>query len=196
LLIGLAMNAEWTANLRTLAGHARISEPSYQAFVAPALFANIQQHIRQQTGQPPAQYRVACLGLPPSVAQLNGFYTLDSYQNNYPLAYKRRFRPLVAGELAKSPVLRAYFDDWGNRCYLMSAELGKNFRVGALPARPVQDFAFNAGAFYQLGGRYVLSAVRLATPARSGLRLQGEFQDATAYWRVYLYSVQSDGIAD
>ena len=190
LLIGLGLNTEWTANLRTLAGQARANEPSYQAFVAPTLFARIQQHIQQQTGQQPAQYRVACLGLPPSIAHLNGFYTLDSYQNNYPLPYKHQFRPLIAGELAKSPVLRAYFDDWGNRCYLMAAELGKNFRVGALPSRAVQDFAFDAAAFRRLGGRYVLSAVRLATPARSGLQLVSKFEDPTVYWQLYLYEVK------
>ncbi|OUJ74313.1 DUF6044 family protein [Hymenobacter crusticola] len=196
LLIGLAMNAEWMANLRSLAGHARPSEPSYQAFIAPRLFAAVQRSIRQQTGQEPAQYRVACLGLPPSVAQLNGFYTLDSYQNNYPLAYKRQFRPLIAGELAKSPVLRIYFDDWGNRCYLLSAELGKNFRVPALPTRTVQDFAFDAAAFRRLGGRYVLSAARLATPERSGLRLVSRFQDPTSYWQLYLYSAERNGVAE
>jgi hypothetical protein len=190
MLVGLGMNAEWVANLRILVGRPRATEPSYQAFVAPALFSKVQQSIRLQTGQEPSQYRVACLGLPPSVAQLNGFYTLDSYQNNYPLTYKHQFRPLIAGELAKSPVLRTYFDDWGNRCYLMAAELGKNFRVGALPVHRVQDFAFDAPAFRELGGRYVLSAVQLATPARSGLRLQSEFDDPTAYWRVYLYSVK------
>lgn len=189
LLIGLAMNAEWTANVRALAGHARPKEPSYQAFVAPRLFGSVQAYIRQQIRQEPAQYRIACLGLPPSVAQLNGFYTLDSYQNNYPIAYKRQFRPLIAGELAKSPVLRTYFDDWGNRCYLVAAELGKNFRVAALPKRVVQDFAFDAAAFRRLGGRYVLSAVLLATPSRSGLHLVSQFQDPDAYWQLYLYEV-------
>ncbi|GGF25704.1 DUF6044 family protein [Hymenobacter cavernae] len=190
LLIGLAMNTEWLANLCILVGRARTNEPSYKAFVAPALFAEIQNSIQQQTGEEPAQYRVACLGLPPSVAQLNGFYTLDSYQNNYPLPYKHQFRPLIAGELAKSAVLRTYFDAWGNRCYLMAAELGKNFRVGALSHRTVQDFAFDAAAFRQMGGRYVLSAVRLATPVRSGLRLLREFHDPMAYWQVYLYEVK------
>ncbi|GAA3948059.1 DUF6044 family protein [Hymenobacter algoricola] len=187
LLIGLGMNTEWTNNLRELAGRPRPTDPNYAAYVAPALFAQVQQRIRQQTGLPPAAYRVACLGLPPAVAQLNGFYTLDSYQNNYPIEYKHRFRPLIAGELAKSAALRTYFDAWGNRCYLFSAELGKNFRVGARPPRVVQDFAFDAAAFRRLGGRYVVSAARLATPARSGLVPRGEFGARTAYWHLYLY---------
>ncbi|MBC6699095.1 DUF6044 family protein [Hymenobacter puniceus] len=189
LLIGLSMNSEWINNLRELAGRPNPHEPNYTAYVAPALFQQVQQAIRQQAGLEPAQYRVASLGLPPAVAQLNNFYTLDSYQNNYPLPYKHRFRPIIAGELTKNDTLRRYFDDWGNRCYLFSSELGKDFRVGAFQQRTVQDFAFDAATFRQLGGRYVLSAAQLATPARSGLQLAGEFRQPGAYWHIWLYKV-------
>jgi hypothetical protein len=187
LLLGLAMNPEWLNNLRELAGQTKLNEPNYAAYVSQPLFEQVQQTIRQQTGLQPTQYRVACLGFPPAVAQLNNFYTLDSYQNNYPLAYKHQFRPLIAGELAKSPVLRAYFDAWGNRCYLFSAELGKDFRVGAFQRRVVQDFTFDTPNFRKLGGRYVLSAARLTHPALIGFRLVGIFHQADAYWQIYLY---------
>ncbi|WP_048825801.1 DUF6044 family protein [Hymenobacter sp. DG25B] len=189
LVLVLAMNREWTLTVRELLGRPAPHEPSYQRFVAPALFSRVQQDIRQHTGQAPTQYRVACLGLPPAVAQLNGFYTLDSYQNNYPLPYKHAFRRIIAGELAKDPLLRAYFDAWGNRCYLFAAELGKNFRVGAGQHAPIQHFAFNARTFQQLGGRYVLSAVGLAHPGQSGLRLKGEYTNQEAYWHLYVYEV-------
>ncbi|UOG76616.1 DUF6044 family protein [Hymenobacter tibetensis] len=189
LLVGVSMNPEWLNNLRELAGRPNPHEPNYAAYVAQPLFKDVEQTIRQQTGLRPAQYRVACLGFPPAVAQLNNFYTLDSYQNNYPLPYKHAFRPLIAGELAKSPVLRTYFDAWGNRCFLFSAELGKDFRVGAFQHRVVQDFTFDTSTFRKLTGRYVLSAARLARPARSGLRPVGVFSRPDAYWRIYLYEV-------
>ncbi len=188
--VGLAANREWTNNLRELAGRPRPQDPSYRAYVAPELFRAVQAAIRQRRGLEPPQYRVACLGLVPSVAQLNGFYTLDSYQNYYPLAYKHRFRPLIAGELQKSPALRHYFDDWGSRCYLFAAELGRNFQAGAYQHRVVQHWAFNAPAFRQMGGRYVLSAAQLATPAASGLQLAGVFARPGAYWRIWLYEVR------
>ncbi|MBX0289937.1 hypothetical protein K3G63_05770 [Hymenobacter sp. HSC-4F20] len=190
LLLGLGMNTEWTLNLRRLLGRLPVTEPTYAAYVAPDLFARIQRDIARRTGQPPASYRVACLGLPPAVASLNGFYTLDAYQNNYPLAYKHQFRELIRGELAKSPVLRTYFDAWGNRCYLFSAELGKNFRVGAFANKQVAHWAFDASAFRRLGGRYVLSGARLAQPAQSGVRLAGAYTAAGAYWRVWVYEVR------
>ena len=62
------------------------------------------------------------LGIDPAAALYHGFYSLDGYSNNYPLSYKHRFREVIAPELAKSEYLTDYFDDWGNRCYMFSAE--------------------------------------------------------------------------
>jgi hypothetical protein len=185
--VALPLNAEYVNNLRIAAGFPKADAPSYAAFVAPKLFAQVKTFIYRHTGQPPAAYRVVSLGLPPAVAQLNDFYTLDSNQNSYPLPYKHTFRPLVAGELAKSPALATYYDAWGNRCYLMSAELGRNYLIRKQPPRTVQHLAFDAAAFRALGGRYLLSAVRLARPEESGLRLLGVFDDSEAYWRLHLY---------
>ncbi len=188
-LVALPLNSEYINNLRIIVGRPKADAPSYAAFVAPGLFGQAKDFIFRQTGQQPAAYRVASLGLPPAVAQLNDFYTLDSNQNSYPLPYKYAFRPLIAGELAKSPALATYFDAWGNRCYLMSAELGRNYLLGKNLAKEVQHFAFDAAAFRQLGGRYVFSAVRLAHPAESGLRLLGVFDSSEAYWRLHVYEV-------
>ncbi|MEJ7661604.1 MAG: DUF6044 family protein [Hymenobacter sp.] len=80
----LAANPEFTNNALALLGWPRPAAPGYAAFVAPGLLGQVQNFIVRRTGQPPAAYRVACLGLPPAVAQLNGFYTLDSYQTIYP----------------------------------------------------------------------------------------------------------------
>ncbi|GAA4497752.1 DUF6044 family protein [Hymenobacter ginsengisoli] len=186
-VVALPLNAEYVNNLRILAGVPKADAPSYTSFVAPKLFSQVKTFLLRQTGQPPAAYRVVSLGLPPAVAQLNDFYTLDSNQNSYPLPYKHSFRPLVAGELAKSPALATYYDAWGNRCYLMSAELGRNYLIGKQPPRTVQHLDFDAAAFRALGGRYLLSAVRLAHPEESGLRLLGVFTDSEAYWRLHLY---------
>ena len=189
-LVALPLNEEYLNNLRILSGHPQADAPSYAAFVAPKLLGQVRSFLARQTGQPPSAYRVASLGLPPAVAQLGGFYTLDSNQNSYPLPYKHAFRSLIAGELAKSPALATYFDAWGNRCYVQAAELGRNYFIGKQPARTVQHFAFGAAAFKQLGGRYLLSAVRLENPAESGLRLLGVFDDSEAYWRLYLYEAR------
>lgn len=189
LLLGLGQNPEWSQNLRLWLGRPDAHEPTWRRFLAPELLTRVRHALERRSGQPAAHWRVACLGLPPSVAQLSGFYTLDSYQSTYPLPYKHRFRPLIAGELAKSPELQRYFDCWGSRCYLFSAELGRNFRVARHDSLVVQDWRFDAAAFRRLGGRYVLSAARLARPAGAGLRPVGYFTEAGAYWGLYIYEV-------
>ena len=189
LLLGLAQNPEWSQNLRLWLGRPDAHEPSWRRFLAPELLARTRQALEQRSGRPAAQWRVACLGLPPAVAQLAGFYTLDSYQSTYPLSYKHQFRPLIASELAKSPELQRYFDDWGSRCYLFSAELGRNFRVARQDSAVVQDWRFDAPAFRRLGGRYVLAAARLARPAAAGLRPVGYFTEPGAYWGLYIYEM-------
>ena len=189
LPLALAANPEVVNNLRALLGRPVPNAPGYAAYTAPGLWAQARQAIARQGGGAPASYRVVCLGLPPAAAQLNGFYTLDSYQTLYPLSYKHAFRRIMAGELAKDPTLATYFDAWGNRCYLFSAELGRDYFVGKAPARTVQHLAFDAVAFRALGGRYVLSAVALAHPADSHLRLLGVFDDSQAYWRLHVYEV-------
>lgn len=194
LLLGLAQNPEWAQNLRLGLGRPDAHEPSWRRFLAPELLTQVRQTLEQRSGQPASHWRVACLGLPPAVAQLSGFYTLDSYQSTYPLRYKHQFRPLIAGELAKSPELRHYFDDWGSRCYLFSAELGRNFRVARQDSTVVQDWRFDALAFRRLGGRYVLSAVRLARPEIAGLRPAGYFTAPEAYWGLYIYEI--DGLSE
>jgi hypothetical protein len=188
-LVALPLNEEYLNNLRLTIGHPNPAAPNYAAFVAPKLLGQVRTFIERTTGQAPAAYRVASLGLPPAVAQLNGFYTLDSNQNSYPLPYKHAFRPLIAGELAKSAALATYFDAWGNRCYVEAAELGRNYTITKQPARTVQHFAFGAAQFRALGGRYLLAAVRLENPAESHLRLLGVFDDSEAYWRLHLYEV-------
>ncbi|MDO7847278.1 DUF6044 family protein [Hymenobacter sp. M29] len=189
LLTGLAMNTEWSNNLRELAGRPKPHEPNYARYVAAPLFNTIKTYLARRTGLPPSGYRVGCLGFAPAVAQLNDFYTLDSNQNSYPLPYKHQFRPLIAGELAKDDALRSYFDAWGNRCYFFSHELGRNFLVPATPVRTVQAWALDARAFQRLGGRFILSAARLATPAHSGLQPVADFAHPDAYWHIYVYEV-------
>jgi Protein of unknown function (DUF6044) len=98
-------------------------EPSVKQFLAEKQFQEIKEYI----GLPVADYRVVSIGIHPAIAQYNGFYTLDTYNNFYPLSYKHEFRKIIEKELAKNKTIRTYFDEWGGRCYIFTAELGKNY---------------------------------------------------------------------
>ncbi|MBC1734189.1 hypothetical protein IA623_10395 [Listeria seeligeri] len=161
--------------------------PSINEFYATEQFEEIKDYI----GKPQSSYRVGSIGLHPSVSQENGFYTVDGYVNSYPLAYKREFRKIIAGELDKSPVLEDYYDNWGNRCYLFSAELGKNYDFGKESKKHIKKLDFNSKAFQAVGGEYILSAVPIDNAAEQGLTFEKAFNDKQSYWKIYLYKVAS-----
>ena len=180
-------NKEWRINIGKMTGYFTEAQyPSFRAFFAEKQFAQIRDYI----GQPEANYRVICLGMHPSVAQFNGFYTLDSYQNNYPLPYKHAFRNIIATELAKgSRQMRVYYDAYACRVYLYTAELGMNYLFGKTHNRAVTHLQINAKALAALNGQYVISAVPIRNAAENQLRLEKVFDEPESYWRVWLYRV-------
>ena len=95
---------------------------SFRDYYAIGVMEQVEAYLLEQTGQKPEDYRVVSLGIDPAAALYQGFYCLDGYSNNYSLEYKHSFRRIIAPELEKSQYLQEYFDDWGNRLYLFSAE--------------------------------------------------------------------------
>lgn len=162
--------------------------PSFGEFYAEAQFAEIASHI----GEPKADYRVVSIGLHPAIAQYNGFYTLDTYNNFYPLSYKHAFREMIAKELEKNKELREYFDTWGGRCYVFVDELGKKYEYKKTSRKVVRKLELNIDAFRRLGGRFVLSAVRIDNAAENGLALQRVFEHDRSAWRIHLYEAIPD----
>ena len=175
-------NVEFKNNARKVAGRA-VPAPTFRQFFAAELFAEIDAHI----GVPKSEYRVVSIGMHPSIAQFNGFYTLDSYQVLYELEYKNAFRAIIADELEKSPWLKEYFDEWGNRCYVFSAELG--YGSTARSVRSIEHLSLNTRALRRLGGAYVLSSLRIENSADNALRLEKIFDHEQSGRTVYLYEV-------
>ena len=130
---------------------------TFESFFSTNLFNQIDDYI----DRPKESYRVVSIGMHPVIAQFNGFYTLDSYHNNYPKVYKTNFRQVIVGELNKNKDLKEYFDRWGNRCYVFSAELkqscyldcAKNSRAG------IKDLDIDVVKLKAMGARYIFSAV-------------------------------------
>ena len=92
--------------------------PTVERYFAQKQFSEIKAFI----DKPLNSFRVASIGLNPSISLFNGFYTADGYFVNYPLAYKKKFRKVIEKELNKSQDLKSYYDKWGNRVYLFSSQ--------------------------------------------------------------------------
>lgn len=158
-------------------------KPTVKEYYAEELFEKIDSHI----GLPKDTYRVASIGLHPAIAQYNGFYTLDTYNNFYPLSYKYQFREIIGKELKKNKRIRTYFDEWGGRCYIFTDELGKHYMFSKKSKKKLKNVELNIDAFKNLGGRYIFSSVPITNAEENQLTLDEVFETKNSHWRIYLY---------
>ena len=156
---------------------------TYREFYSEDLF----QAVKQKIGLCQENFRVVSLGIYPAVAQYNGFYTLDSYSNNYEKTYKEKFRKVIAAELDKSPLLKNYFDNWGSRCYIYSSELGLNFFI--TDHTVVRNLDLNIQALKQLNCKYIISAVEIMNASQLKLYFVDKFNNNNSPLTVYLYQI-------
>jgi len=157
---------------------------SFKRFFSPSLFNNIGSFI----GKAKKDYRIISVGIHPAVAQYNGFYTLDGYQNNYPLQYKIEFRKIIAKELEKSKKWKEYYDDWGSKCYMFSSELDGLY-IRKERKFKIKDLELNTAALRSMGGKYIFSAVEILNSRQNGLSFIKRFEDERSPWEIYLYKV-------
>jgi hypothetical protein len=161
------------------------NKPSVKEFYAEEQFKEIRDYI----GRDQESYRVASIGLHPAIAQYNGFYTLDTYNNFYPLTYKYQFREIIKNELEKNRKIRIYFDEWGGRCYLFTDELGKHYMFKKTSKKRIKQLDLNLKPFKQMGGEYIFSSVPIDNASDNGLHFEKVFDSKSSAWKIYLYEV-------
>jgi hypothetical protein len=159
-------------------------KPTVKEFFAEEMFQEIDGYI----GIPKEEYRIASIGIHPAISQYNGFYTLDTYNNFYPLTYKHQFRKIIEKELAKNKEVRRYFDKWGGRCYIFSAQLGKHYMIKKDSKRHLKSLMLNTDAFKDMGGRYIFSALPIDNAKKNQLLLVKVFESKRSAWKIYLYT--------
>lgn len=159
------------------------NKPTVKQFFAEEQFTDIKDYI----GLPQNEYRVASIGLHPAIAQYNGFFTLDTYNNFYPLSYKYQFRKIIEKELEKNKRIKVYFDEWGGRCYIFTDELGKHYMFKKRTKKRLKNLELNTDAFKAMGGSYIFSAVPIDNAAVNSLQLEKVFESKSSVWKIYLY---------
>jgi hypothetical protein len=142
-------------------------------------------------GADKSEYRTVSLGITPAAALYNGFYCLDGYSNFYPLEYKHEFRQVIEKELEKSDELRVYFDAWGNRCYLFNGETGNYMMIPGSNGGSFEHLEFNTQKLYEMGGRYIFSALPIENAEDMNLKLLRDepFKTDTSYYSIWLYEI-------
>ncbi len=184
LLFVMNGNREMKANAVVFLGNKSHSMISWKRFFAEDLFKKVKADI----AEPIDSYRVVSIGLTPAVSLYNGFYTLDIYSNNYPLAYKYQFREVIAPELEKSDKHRISFDKWGGECFVFSSEI--QYRPEFIPFETeLQNLELNTTALYHLGGRYIFSALEIKNYQENNLELYNKYTDESTPLTLWVYRV-------
>lgn len=165
--------------------YSAVNTPTFAEFYSEDLFDDIEAYI----GEDQSDYRVVSIGMHPTIAQYNGFYTLDTYNNSIPLEYKHDFREVIAPELEKNESLKNYFDTWGGRLYMYIAEHGEDYLFTKDRNDPIEQLDINTEALQDLGGDYILSAVPIENYQELGLESEHVFENNQSPWQIWLYSL-------
>lgn len=164
------------------------NSPSFREFYAEEQFREIKDFI----GKSQEDYKVVSIGIHPAIAQFNGFYTIDTYNNIYPLEYKKEFRKIIEQELEKSKTIRDYYDHWGGRVYIFTEELGKQYMFSKRTQKVIENLELNTEQLIKMGGEYIFSAVPIMNASQNHLILEKVFTHDNSNWKIYLYSIKTE----
>jgi hypothetical protein len=188
LVSTLSYDSEYIGNLKTIMGKDN-SNPSFRQFFDTRLFEEIKNQLNLKT---PFSSKVVCVGMYPSVAEYNEFYTLDSYVFSYSLDYKHKFRKVIAGELEKDESLRKNFDNWGSRCYVFSSELkekGNQYLCSKKDGIIIENLDINTRILKDMGCQYVFSAVDIKNYKKLNLEYVNSYTRDNSYWNIRVYKL-------
>lgn len=180
-------NKSFRKNVGIIANINNHKLPSYRQFYDTNLFDTIKKDIDGK--YKPYECKVVSFGLFPAVAEYNGFYTLDSYVSSYSLDYKHKFRRVIEKELDKNSILRAYFDDWGSRCYLFSSEIGTDLLIPKWKDKHIKKLDIDTNALKSLGCEYVISAVDISNYRELNLQYVRSYTTNHSFYKIRVYKI-------
>lgn len=177
---------EYNENINRLFGNTKNNAPSYCQFFDEDIFKSIFDDLKIKQDY---KTKVVSVGIFPSVAEYNGFYCLDGYISSYSLDYKHQFRNVIKEELEKSESIKTYFDEWGNRCYVFSAQLGDSgFLCGKKDNCSIQ-ISIDTLSLRKLGCEYIISAVDIINYKELNLSYVNSFTTDASYWNIRVYKI-------
>lgn len=186
VLCVFGQNREYVTNIAKPLGVMKHS-PSFAQFFDKQLFNEIAADLSISQDY---SVKVASLGMYPSIASYNGFWSVDGYWSSYPLEYKHKFRRVIESELLKDSDIRSYFDNWGNRCYLFSSELGEDYLYSKSEKKSINNFEINTKALSKLGCTYIFSAVEICNYQSLCLDYVKNYSRPDSFWKIWVYRIK------
>ena len=182
----IRQNSNWLLNKSQYKNHKSVGLISWSDFYAEDLMTEIKDYI----GKDQSTYKVASLGMCPATPLQAGFYCIDGYASSYSLEYKKAFRKIIAAELDACPAMKTYYDDWGNRCYLLTRESQNYYLIKKDSGFQYKELALDTQAMKDLGCEYIFSAAEITDADSMHLKLEKTFSTDDSYYEVWLYKIQ------
>ncbi len=184
-------NPELKRNMRILSAKyfgtsCHVKYLSFKQYFSEDLFSQISCYIHR----PKSSFRVVTIGLHPSLVQYNGFYALDGFMPDYPLAYKHEFKKIIERELEKNAGIAKGFNNWGSACYIYTAEGGIIEEKSEAKLSTIKKLDLNTDQLKKMGCEYVFSIYEIENYQENGLKYLKLFKDTNSPWEVFLYEIE------
>ncbi len=190
LLIGLQIRTnlrdheEWNVNVRRSFGQAVGDKSSFKRFFAKELF----EAIKKDEGG--GLEKAAAVGIFPAILNYNGIPTIGGYNNVYSLKQKQLMRTIISKELKKNKNIKNYFEHWGSRCYVFSAEIGQGMLRKKLVQKrnwEINNLELNLAPLRKEGVHHLISTVPINNWKAQGLTFSKVYDNENSIWKVYVY---------
>ncbi len=182
-------NNDLKPNLVKIVRHGDYEMLTWQQFFAKDLFTEVENLI----GKEKDSYKIVSYGIYPAAASYNGFYCLDAYSNNYDVNYKHAFGEVIRPQLDKSEYLEKWFDEWGNRCYIVTCEKMNYFSFNKKWGDYVFEYGLNYEKLKEMGCEYIVSALYLVDFEDYGLTLLNKdeipIESDKSWYRLFVYAL-------
>ncbi len=168
--------------LYKLVKQTEVNQLTYGEFFASELFEEIKRDIDYLPEEEACAY-----GFHPAVLSYNGISAIDGYCGYYSEEYKGVFREVIAPVLDKVPRWQEYYDTWGCRAYLFSANGENTYDFGANAESVPQELLIDAKALQELGCDYIFSRVEITNAAENNLQEVSTYEREGVPYKIHLY---------
>ena len=159
---------------------------SYKEFESSNLMNTISNYINIEKNK----YKIVSVGLPPSITQINGFYTLDGDFDILPGNYFLEFRKIIEPELKQNKKIEINYDYGGNQLFIYDFEL---FEYGYTNCYKkynisIKKLDINIDQLKKMDCKYIFSAVEIKKISNE-IRFLKKFEDIESIYKIYLYEI-------
>jgi len=187
LLIFISLQIGYCLKNSTLMAY--LGKPTFKEFFSKEQFSAIEAKLEGNKND----YRVGCIGFFPSVANYNGFKTIDSFSVYYPLEFKQKFYEIIKDELKQNPEVEDFFQNWGIHVFLFDDKIAKYYYDQDYIKQNIREIKcdLNIEELGKFKVKYLFSTAEISNAEKIGLEEICKSNDSKFYYRFFVYEIKT-----